>query len=131
MAFLSHAELSAHKGKAGDHAEGGGDKFDAARMNENLQLAGYESRAAACPPGEAKFINDVRKDLQVQVDKAQLPPDQKKDAEKYLDALAPKCGQDGSNSEKQLKDIETKYSQDKKMTKLLKDMKERATLSFD
>jgi|694.fasta_scaffold107207_5 hypothetical protein len=128
MAFLGHGEAAPHKGIGGDRAN---DQVDTARLNENLHLAGYDTKAATCSSSESKFINDVRKDLQVQVDKAPLTPDQKKDAEKYLDALVPKCGADDGNGEKRAKDLETKYSHDKTMTKLMKDMKERATLSFD
>ncbi|MBS2004378.1 MAG: hypothetical protein JST44_22915 [Cyanobacteria bacterium SZAS LIN-5] len=127
MAFTAPKELPAK----GDHQP---DRAAEAHpgLNEKLQLAASDSNQAACLAGEQKFINGVRKDLQTLVDRENLSPDQKKDAGKYLDALVPKdCGGDGKQEERQAKALEQKYRNDPKMSKLFKDMKSEATLSFD
>ncbi|MFN8555141.1 MAG: hypothetical protein U0103_27065 [Candidatus Obscuribacterales bacterium] len=127
MAFTAPKELPAK----GDHQP---DRAAEAHpnLNDNLQLAAYDGRQATCGPSDKSFINGVRKDLQTLVDRENLSPDQKKDAGKYLDALVPKdCGGDGKQEERQAKALEQKYRNDPKMSKLFKDMKSEATLSFD
>ncbi|RTL39196.1 MAG: hypothetical protein EKK48_19300 [Candidatus Melainabacteria bacterium] len=127
MAFTAPKELPAQ----GDHQP---DRAAEAHpgLNEKLQLAASDSNQAACLAGEQKFINGVRKDLQTLADSAGLSQNQKTDAQKYIDALVPKnCGGDGQEADKQAKALEQKYRHDPKMSKLFKDMKSEATLSFD
>lgn len=123
MAFTAHRELSAHTEKMGERSH--------ASLSENLHLAGYDTRSASCRPSESKFVDGVRNDLNTLIDKAGLSPEQKKDAEKYVDAMVPKCGSSAGDGENRAKDIEAKYGHDKNMSKLLKNMRESAQLSFD
>lgn len=105
----------------------------AATAAEHLRQAAYDgTHNAACTKGENKFVEDVRRDLHATIDHAKgLSPEQKKDAEKYMDAIVPKCGKDTGGGDQRAKDLESKYSHDANMSKLLKNMRERAQLSFD
>ncbi len=124
MAFTEQAERVSSP-------EGAGHKADTTHLTENLQRAGYESQRVTCSPSENNFVNGVRRDMQAFVDRESLSPEQRRDAEKYIDDLVPKCGKDDGGGEVRAKQIEAKYKQDASMTKLLKNMKDSATLSFD
>lgn len=127
MAFTGPKELPA---QGDSHADRAAEAHPG--LNERLQLAANDGKQAQCLAGEQSFINGVRKDLQTLADIAGLKPEQKRDAEKYIDALVPKnCGGDGQEGDRQAKALEQKYSHDRKMAKLLKDMKSEAQLSFD
>lgn len=97
-----------------------------------LHAGGYTQLAALRhSPGEQQAENAARQNMQALIKKEDwLDPAQKHDAEQFADAILNAGGRTGKNSHK-AEEIEAKYKSDERMSKLLKNIRREAQVSFD
>ncbi|HEY9684370.1 MAG TPA: hypothetical protein V6C89_00355 [Drouetiella sp.] len=97
-----------------------------------LHAAGYPQLASfRHTAGERQAEDAARQNMQALIKRADwLDPSQKQDAEHFVDAILNASGRVGKNSHR-AEEIESKYKSDERMSKLLKNIRREAQVSFD